>query len=228
MTREIEPGKTALVALVSDGTKLPVIYNYTQKADSPAVLSLIIPDKVKSPALTFASAHEIVVNEVVWGKPEEKRKEYSKRLGGTILDHLKKIGQPPYLVISAGLRWRLTAEFFNGLDPNRIINLHPGLLADKPDDDFVMVDGEKVATTPGLYGEDAFKEVLDRGIPYSGVTIHYMIERVDAGRVILRTAVPVIEGDNLQSLADRVHQEEDKALAEALDLLLVTNNRGLM
>ena len=73
--------------------------------------------------------------------------------------------------------------------PNRILNIHPAL----------------IPSFPGAHG---VREALDHGVKVSGATIHFVDEHVDHGPIIAQTAVPVLAGDNEESLHARIQIEE--------------------
>jgi phosphoribosylglycinamide formyltransferase-1 len=88
----------------------------------------------------------------------------------------------------------------------RIINLHPSLLP--------KFGGE------GMYGERVHRAVLAAGEAESGCTVHLVEEGADTGPILLQRRVPVLAGDSPETLAERIHREEHKALTEAAALML--------
>ncbi len=97
------------------------------------------------------------------------------------------------LLVLAGFLWLVPAdvtEAFRG----RIVNIHPALLPDF---------GGK-----GMYGDRVHRAVLDAGCTESGITIHYVNEYYDAGDIIFQARCPVLPGDDVSSLAARVHALE--------------------
>lgn len=73
--------------------------------------------------------------------------------------------------------------------PNSILNIHPSLL-------------------PAFPGVDAVRQALRAGVKLSGVTVHFVDEKVDHGPIIAQRAVPVLPGDDEQSLHVRIQKEE--------------------
>lgn len=86
---------------------------------------------------------------------------------------------------------------------DRIINIHPALLPRH---------GGK-----GFYGEKVHKAVLESGDVETGVTIHLVNEEYDSGRVIAQTRIPVLDDDNVETLAKRVLKREHEFLVETLN-----------
>jgi len=86
----------------------------------------------------------------------------------------------------------------------RVINVHPSLIP--------------AFCGRGYYGSKVHQSVLESGVKLSGCTVHFVDETYDNGPIILQRAVPVLEGDTVEMLADRVFNEECKALPDAISL----------
>lgn len=103
------------------------------------------------------------------------------------------------LVILAGfLRYLPIPEAWLG----RVINIHPSLLP---------AFGGK-----GFYGDRVHRAVLERGVQFTGCTVHYVDNVYDNGPIILQRCVEVFPGDDVDTLAARVFEEEKRALPDAL------------
>ncbi|MCJ7491545.1 MAG: phosphoribosylglycinamide formyltransferase [Dehalococcoidia bacterium] len=89
----------------------------------------------------------------------------------------------------------------------RILNIHPALLP--------KFGGK------GLYGKKVHEAVLAAGERVTGVTIHLVDERYDAGPIVAQSEVPVLEGDTVDSLAARVLEREHQLFAETLQKIAV-------
>jgi len=103
------------------------------------------------------------------------------------------------LVVCAGWDRVLQPQVVRQFE-GRIINIHPSLLP---------------AFGGGLH---AIEEAFKYGVKVTGCTVHFVTEEVDTGPVILQAAVPVEEGDTLDSLAERLHAQEHRILVEAIKL----------
>ena len=64
---------------------------------------------------------------------------------------------------------------------------------------------------------DAFEQQLIE--KESGATVHYVDEGVDTGQIILQEKVPVLPGDDPQTLRERVLEIEHKILPEAIAMI---------
>ena len=100
------------------------------------------------------------------------------------------------LVCLAGYMRLLTPEFISAF-PNRILNIHPALL-------------------PAFPGLDVQAKALEYGVKFSGCTVHFVDEQTDHGVIILQRTVPVLDSDDVHTLAERILTEEHKAYSEAI------------
>ncbi len=109
------------------------------------------------------------------------------------------------LVILAGymkLLGPLTLARYRG----RILNIHPALLP--------KFGGK------GLFGKKVHEAVLAAGERVTGVTIHLVDERYDAGPIIAQRQVQVMPGDDADTLAARVLETEHVLYAETLERIV--------
>ena len=74
-----------------------------------------------------------------------------------------------------------------------------------------------VMRSPGL---DSQKQALDKGVKFSGCTVHFVNEGIDTGPIVLQAVVPVFESDDEQSLSNRILAEEHQLYVKAIDLVL--------
>jgi phosphoribosylglycinamide formyltransferase 1 len=88
---------------------------------------------------------------------------------------------------------------------HKILNIHPGLLP--------------AFAGKGMYGSHVHQAVLDYGAKITGCTVHLIDEDYDTGPIILQKAVPVLDDDTVDSLAERVLIAEHAAYPEALALM---------
>jgi phosphoribosylglycinamide formyltransferase-1 len=96
----------------------------------------------------------------------------------------------------AGAEALVLAGFMRVLDggvvkafQDRILNIHPSLL-------------------PAFPGAHAVDQALAHGVKITGVTVHFVDEEVDHGPIIAQRAVPVLSGDDRESLHARIQLEE--------------------
>ncbi len=83
--------------------------------------------------------------------------------------------------------------------PDRLLNIHPSLL-------------------PSFRGIRAVEQALDAGVMITGCTVHLVVPAVDAGRIIMQAAVPVLPDDTVASLQQRIHLQEHAIYPAAIAL----------
>ena len=81
----------------------------------------------------------------------------------------------------------------------KMMNIHPALL-------------------PSFTGLHAQLQALNYGVKVSGCTVHFVNESLDCGPIILQRCVAVLDGDDEDSLAERILKHEHQCLPEAIRL----------
>ena len=114
------------------------------------------------------------------------------------VQRILETAQPDFIVLAGYMR--LLSANFVARYPHRIINIHPSLL-------------------PAFPGVDAQAQAVEHGAKISGCTVHFVDENLDAGPIIVQRAVPVLDGDTAETLAERILIEEHVAYVEALNKL---------
>jgi len=104
------------------------------------------------------------------------------------------------LVCLAGYM-RLLSPYFVRAFPDRILNIHPSLL-------------------PAFPGLEAQRQALEHGVKFTGATVHFVDEQLDAGRIIVQAVVPVEDGDTVDTLSERILREEHRIYTEAVNIVL--------
>ena len=104
------------------------------------------------------------------------------------------------LVVDAGYDRVHTPPFLEAF-AGRIINIHPSLLPD--------FGG----------GMDAVERALDSGATTTGATAHVVTADLDAGPILVQESVPILKGDTVETLRQRVHQAEYRILPQAIQLM---------
>lgn len=104
------------------------------------------------------------------------------------------------LVIDAGYD-RIHSQPFLDAFEGRIINVHPSLLPEFAG------------------GMDAIERALESGTKVTGATVHIVTADLDAGPILIQEAVPILEGDTVETLQARVHEAEYRILPKAIELM---------
>jgi len=103
------------------------------------------------------------------------------------------------LVCLAGYM-RLLSPYFVAAFPNRILNIHPSLL-------------------PAFPGLEAQRQALEHGVKFTGCTVHFVDENLDAGPIVIQAVVPVQDCDTVETLSERVLREEHRIYSEAVRII---------
>jgi phosphoribosylglycinamide formyltransferase-1 len=104
------------------------------------------------------------------------------------------------LVCLAGYM-RLLSPYFVAAFPNRILNIHPSLL-------------------PSFPGLESQRQALEHGAKFSGCTVHFVDENLDAGPIVMQAVVPIEDADTPDTLAERILREEHRIYSAAVRIVL--------
>jgi len=156
-----------------------------------AELTLVVSNRAEAPGLQTARERGL---EALYLDPKAypSKEAYDE----AIVAELRK--REIDLVCLAGYMKIVTPLFCQAFR-HRIMNIHPALLP----------------SFPGLHAQ---KQAVDYGVRYSGATVHFVSEEVDAGPIILQAVVPVYQDDTEETLADRILIFEHKIYPEAVRL----------
>ena len=102
----------------------------------------------------------------------------------------------PDLLVLAGFMRILSGAFVSRWP---ILNVHPSLL-------------------PAFPGGSAVPDALAHGVKVTGVTVHFVVEEVDAGPIVAQEAVAIEPGDTADSLHERLKAIEHRLLPRAVAL----------
>ena len=171
------------------GSNFQAIINAVRGRKLNASIALMVCDNPKAFALQRAKKHGIPV--VLLSPKHFKTRQAYEKLIMSILKH-EKID----LVVLAGFMQILTPAFVRAYR-KRILNIHPALL-------------------PKFKGAHAIRDAFDAGVPETGVTVHYVTEKVDAGPNILQQKVKVSKKDTLKSLEKKIHRVEHQLYPKAI------------
>lgn len=192
--------KKKLAVLVSGtGTNLQAIIDAIKTGElADTEISIVISSKKEAFALSRA---EIAGIKTLFLNPADFKNniEFDKKLAETIQKYNVD------LIILAGYM-KILSEIFINTFKNKIINIHPALLPNF---------GGK-----GMYGKKVHESVLKSGVKESGCTSHFAINEVDAGPIIDQIKVPVLEGDTVETLSNRILKEEHKLLVRSIKKVL--------
>ncbi len=177
------------------GTNLQAIIDNIENGTIPAKLVCVISDNKEAPALERARRHNI---EALYIDPGSKKTWLIPEVEEKYVKVLKDRNVD--LVCLAGFMRVLKKTFLSAFK-GRILNIHPALL-------------------PAFPGLDVQRKALEYGVKFSGCTVHFVTEDVDAGPIITQAAVPVLDDDTPETLARRILKEEHRIYTEAINIVL--------
>lgn len=156
-----------------------------------AELSVVISDQ--SEAAGLFHARQRGVEALVIERKGRTREDHDRE----IVEVLKR--HEIDLVCLAGYMRVLSHQFLD-VYRGRILNIHPSLL-------------------PAFPGLEAQKQALERGVKWTGCTVHFVDETLDGGPIIAQRVIPVREDDTEETLSARILEQEHQLYAEAVALV---------
>lgn len=165
------------------GTNAENIYKFFSKGNRISV-PIVIYDRagagVAERMAQYPDVKTLYVPGSVWKEhPEE------------ILEVLEKEGID--MVVLAGFL-RFVPDALTTKYEGKMLNIHPSLLP--------AYGGE------GMYGDKVHEAVIAAGEKRSGVTVHYVSDRMDEGEILMQEDVEVLPDDTPASLAQKIHKIE--------------------
>ena len=161
-----------------------------------AEIAIVISDKTDARGLELA--RERGIETLAVERKGRNREEHEREIIAALRKHQVD------LVCLAGYM-RLLSPCFIEAFPKRILNIHPSLL-------------------PSFPGLDAQRQALEHGVKVSGCTVHFVDETLDGGPIIAQRAVPVLEGDTVETLSARILEQEHKLYPECVASVLGTTD----
>ncbi len=155
-----------------------------------AEIALVLSDREDAPGLLRARELGIAATAV----PQRGRGDRDRAM----LERLRAHGVE--WVCLAGYMRLLSGEFVQAY-PERILNVHPSLL-------------------PAFPGLAAQQQALEYGARMAGCTVHFVDEQLDHGVIVAQAAVPVLAGDNVKALSERILAEEHRIYPRAVARVL--------
>jgi phosphoribosylglycinamide formyltransferase-1 len=186
-------GRRRTAVLISGrGSNLQALAAAAQNPAFPAEIVLVVANRPEAGGLAFAKTKGIATA-AIDHKIYAGREAFEATLQRVLAAHRVE------LICLAGFMRLLTPGFVESW-AGRMINIHPALL-------------------PAFRGLDTHSRALAEGVKIHGCTVHFVAPQMDAGPIIIQAAVPVLDTDSPQSLADRVLAQEHVIYPIALALL---------
>jgi phosphoribosylglycinamide formyltransferase-1 len=163
------------------------------EAHLPGKIAAVISNRADAKGLQIAASHGIATQVVPHGE-FPSRVAFDAALQSAIDAHA------PALVVLAGFMRVLSADFVNHYQ-GRLVNIHPSLL-------------------PAFPGVHTHRRALAAHAKWHGCTVHLVSEEVDDGPIIMQARVPVLPGDDEETLGARVLEQEHLIYPQAVRALL--------
>jgi len=179
------------VLISGNGSNLQALIDACKRGMIKSELALVISNNNK--AFGLQRARNAGIKTMIFDP-----KKYTNRqsVDRDMIIHLKQ--EKIDFVILAGYM-RMLTPFFIKEYRRRILNIHPALL-------------------PAFKGVSAIKDSLTYGAKVTGVTVHFVDEKMDHGPIILQDSFKVQENDTLKSLEARIHKLEHRLYPKAVAL----------
>lgn len=159
------------------------------RAKVPLDIACVLSNDPKAAGLEIARA-EGIRTAAVDHRTFTDRAAFDARLAEEIDRHA------PDIVVLAGFM-RILGHAFVQRYAGRLVNIHPSLL-------------------PAFPGLHTHRRALEAGVRLHGCTVHFVTAEVDHGPIIIQAAVPVLPGDDEDTLAARVLAQEHRIYPQAL------------
>lgn len=180
------------ILLSGRGSNFEAIADQVAAGQVPAEIAVVIGNRPSAQGLVTARARGL--HAVLLPSVGLERVAYDHLL----IDELRR--QRVDWVCLAGFTRLLSADFVRAF-PQRVLNIHPSLL-------------------PCFPGLDAQQQALEHGVKFSGCTVHFVDEMLDAGPIIEQAVVPVLDDDTAETLGARILVQEHRIYSDALRLVL--------
>ncbi|WP_298091740.1 phosphoribosylglycinamide formyltransferase [uncultured Sphingomonas sp.] len=170
------------ILLSGRGSNMQALVRAAQAPDCPYDVALVASDKPDAPGLAWAAEQGIATFAL-------SPKSIGKPAFETAMTAMLR--QAEVQVIALAGYMRLLSDRFVGDWRGRIVNIHPSLL-------------------PKYKGLDTHARAIAAGDAVAGCSVHVVTEELDAGAVLGQAQVPILPGDDADSLAARVLIEEHR------------------
>lgn len=200
-----QKNKSKIVVLISDagtGTNLQAIIDGIKDEKINAEIISVISDKTNAQGLERARNNNLPIN--ICSTKED------------LLGLLRRLN-PDYICL-AGWKQIILDEVIEEF-PNKILNLHPGLIPDDVNSTVLNPDNTNALWNKGKLTDKAIQNFLDSKATYAGSSIHFLTLDFDFGPVLGRVFEKIEENDSVESLYSRLKIKENKLYIQVLEKL---------
>ncbi len=189
--------KKIIVFASGSGTNAENIIKYFAGTKIASVVS-VFTNNASAKVIERAKNHQIPVE--IFSKNE--------LLERNVLQKIQEID--PDLIVLAGFLLKFPENIIEKY-PNKIINIHPALLPNY---------GGK-----GMYGMHIHRAIINNKEKETGISIHYVNENYDEGGIIFQQNVALTEEDTPETVAEKIHELEQKYFPEIIQAVLEDSTR---
>jgi len=188
----VESGPIRLGVLASGkGSNFAALADASRRGELGGTVAVLLSDRPDAGALEEARRRSVPAHFVDPGARRTRLcPEAEQRYVETLRDHGVSV------VLLAGFM-RVLHETFLDAFPMAVLNIHPSLLPEFP-------------------GVDAVRRALEAGVPFTGCTVHLVDATVDGGPILAQRRVPILSGDDVESLTARIHEAEHRLFPETV------------
>ncbi len=187
--RRFSPKLKIGVLASGKGTNFQELINLSEKDKLDIDIKVLITNKEDAGCIKRAKNSEIP-HKIIRGKDFSQKKLFELEIINTLINYDVE------LIVMAG--WmKIVTPFFINKFKNKIINIHPSLL-------------------PAYKGGSAIKDSILDGSKITGCSVHFVVEEVDSGSLIIQAALPVLNDDNIETLSKKIQFLEHKILPQSI------------
>ena len=191
-----------LISNTGTGTNLKAIIDGVNAGKIKAEICAVVSDREDALGLEHANKNNLNI-EICKSKEE-------------LLPLLQRLN-PDYICL-AGWKQIILDEVILAY-PNKILNLHPGLIPDTANSVVKNPDGTDGLWNKGMLTTKAIQNFFDKKSTYAGSSIHFLTLDFDFGPVLGRVFEKIEPNDTIESLYDRLKKKENEMYVEVLEHL---------
>jgi len=177
------------VLLSGSGTNFQAILDAIDRKELDAKVSVVVSNVATAGGIDRAKARDIPAIVI-----DHRRYGNRKDFDSAVLEVLE--GHKVDYVVLAGFM-RVLSNVLLDAFPMRVVNIHPALL-------------------PAFPGLNAQSQAFAYGVKIAGCTVHFVDAGTDTGPIIAQAVVPVLGGDDDESLRARILRAEHRLFPKVL------------
>lgn len=187
--------KNIVIFASGSGTNAENIILYFKNNNKAKVVA-VFSNNLNAPIIE--KANKLKVPTLVFSREELKSEVFLQKINAF----------RPDLIVLAGFLWQFPESIILSY-PNKIINIHPALLPKY---------GGK-----GMYGMNVHKAVLENKEAETGISIHYVNENYDEGKIIFQKSVAIDKCKTPEEIATKIHELEMEHFPQVIEQILTSN-----